>query len=118
MTFLEKLDRLPPFKVRLMARMPGTRSVASTPWLVEQSGLDRKTIHKLARAESWAAFEARIIDAFTSACGVNLLVAHKHLEFLSRTAEAERGMDYAIRQSRQRKYLQAVGAGIKDWRKK
>lgn len=113
MTLLAKWNRLPPFRVFLLGFL---RHRLTVPKLVIATGLDRKTIHRLARAEDWSAFPAKTISAFCAACHVNLDVQQRHHEYLKRLQQSD-GLE-RISKHPQRKYLTAVGVGERNWRRK
>lgn len=71
---LKKLDRLPPFLVRLLARKKNQwRHPLSTTEIAELSGLPRSTVAKIATMKSWDKIPVGVADRFSTACNVNLM---------------------------------------------
>lgn len=69
MTLTEKLDRLPPFIVRLLAKSNGR--LMTTLELVEKTGFCSGKIKKLSKQTSWARIAVGDVDLFLKACGLS-----------------------------------------------
>lgn len=81
-TLLQKLERVPPFMCRLLAR-DGRRGLSHND-IAERSGLERTTVRNLSFSTSWRGYTIDTIVAFTTACGVNHLAAEKQLDYAKR----------------------------------
>ena len=83
---LKVLDRFPPKLCRLIARRgrgSGSRAMSNAE-IAEVSGLDRSTITKLSRLNSWATVKVSTMQCFSLACGVSLLRPSRHISFYLR----------------------------------
>ena len=89
MTDLEEADRLPPFVCRLLARDGRHHRAYSTKELVQRSGLNEKTIRRLARMDSWAKVLVGVRSRFREACGINRGNENYQLKFLKMTAKSK-----------------------------
>lgn len=89
MTLTETLDRLPPCLVRLVARRRGKRLPLHE--LVEISGLSYGAIQRLSLKRSWKDIPPAMIDAFCSACNVDLLHPRDTLKYLRRVLQEPNG---------------------------
>ncbi len=84
MTLLEKLDRLPPFLCRLLARCqsgPVVRGM-TTDEIARVSGLSKSYVSDLSYKTTWRGVPPETHDAFKLACGVHPLhstIANKYL---------------------------------------
>jgi hypothetical protein len=83
-TILDKLERIPPFVCRLIARTPNGRHGLSHRDIMVRSGLERSTVRQLSFATTWRGREIDSAVAFALACGVNHLAAEKQIDFLKR----------------------------------
>jgi response regulator of citrate/malate metabolism len=84
-TVLDKLEKLPPYLCRLLARTRNGRRGLSHNELAALSGLNRCTIKNLSVATSWAPYTLSTVMAFATACGVNHLSARRHVKYLKHT---------------------------------
>lgn len=91
-TLLDTLDRLPPFGVFALARKRRRRPRLVD--LVASSGLSQRTFCRIARKITWSGVKAADIDAFCSACGVNILRPDKHINYLKHTLEYNQPMSH------------------------
>lgn len=82
MTLLGKLERIPPFLCRLLAR-DGRHGLSHND-IAECSGLNRSTVKELSFATSWRGHTIETIVAFAEACGVNHLAAEKQWDYAKR----------------------------------
>lgn len=69
MTLTQKLDRLPPFIVRLLAKSNGR--LMTTLELVEKTGFCEGKIKRFSRQTSWATYSVSDVDLFLKACGLS-----------------------------------------------
>lgn len=65
---------------RLLARKKGQQPL-TTKELAKRSGLERKTIVRLAKLESWSRL-LRVVDAYREACGVRPATERKCVEYV------------------------------------
>lgn len=84
MTLTEKLNRFPPIMCRLVARTGVGRASRglSHSEIAQLSGLERSTVAKLSKRETWEGCTLETIDAFSTACGVDLLHTTDQVRFL------------------------------------
>lgn len=81
-SMLEYANRLPPYVCRMIARRAGRgQQPLSTDEIAERSGLDRKTVLRIAKCKTWAKL-FRVVDAFRSACGVTPATERKRVEYV------------------------------------
>ena len=88
----DKLDEFPPCLVRLVARdpqHPGRR--LSLTAIADKSGLSYGATNRIAVKRSWASVQPWMIDAFCSACGVEILRPAKRLAYLRRVLSDPNG---------------------------
>lgn len=81
-TLLNKLDRLPPHLVRVLARDRG--GAMSNKDIAAKAGLGVKRIGQISRLKSWATLPVVEAAAFADACGVDLLNQAKTRKYLMR----------------------------------
>lgn len=72
-TLLEKLDRTPPFLIHFYCHEKRRRIRPSSVELVRRSGLSERTFFRIASKLSWKGVPVEWVDAFTKACGVDIL---------------------------------------------
>lgn len=53
--------------------------------ICKRSGLSRDRVVQVSHMRSWGPLPLSVIEAFSQACGVNLLAPKKHVRFLKRT---------------------------------
>lgn len=88
MALLSRANQLPPFICRFIARKrkqsEGRRRLVplSHSDIAERANLPRSTVADLSVKESWEGVPLNVVDAFASACGVNLMRPSKHLAWL------------------------------------
>ena len=80
MRLIEKLDRMPPFLCRLMARRGGK----SPSKLSKDSGIPLTTLRRLCEKKSWSDVPVGLAEKFSQACGVDLLRQTRSLEYFKR----------------------------------
>lgn len=88
----ERLDRVPPFLCRMVARDKAHRGRRLS--LVEisiASGLSYGAVRRLSHKRTWANVPPCIIDRFASACGVDLLHLKRTIFYLKRTLKSPNG---------------------------
>ena len=117
---LEQIDRCAPWVCRLVARKSRGRVMMTNSDLACIARLSRSTISKLAKLDSWRSVNGETIQAFSLACGVNLMALKRTKEFLRRrklvlwkqcTPAQRRMLDRLIgaRQTPSRKIVAAQG---------
>ena len=67
-SLIEKLDRLPPFICRLMAKKDGR--LMTDDALIETTGWTERKLRYVARAKSWRDVRVGDVDVFLTACGL------------------------------------------------
>lgn len=84
MTLLEKLDRLPPFVCRLLARRrAGPKVYGMTMREISlASGLSKSTVADLSFRTTWAEIPVGVAEKFSVACGVDLLDVQDSMRYL------------------------------------
>ena len=82
MRLIEKLDRMPPFLCRLMARRNGRSP--SNKELSAESGIPLTTLRRICEKKSWEDVPVGLAQKFSTACGVDLLRQTRSLEFFKR----------------------------------
>lgn len=71
---LEKLDRFPPFLVRLLARRPrgqGWKPLSTTE-IAGRAELSRYEVQKISALTTWASVPVEIVERFANGCRVDL----------------------------------------------
>jgi hypothetical protein len=84
MTFLEKLNSLPPMFCRYIARTKNGRRGLTTKEIESASGLSNTTVKELSLRTSWNNVTVETAQKFMSACGINPLAARKQRDFAKR----------------------------------
>jgi len=108
MTYTARFDRIPPRLCRLLARSSNGLRLMTEEEICERSGLSRVRVVQISHMASWSLLRLSDIEAFSHACGVNLLQPKKHLRFLR-----HRNLSYLDRATvAQRKMLAKLMAGI------
>ena len=69
MTLEEKLNRLPPFIARLLAKSNGR--LMTTAELMEKTGFGHEKLERISKQKSWARIAVADVDTFLQACGLN-----------------------------------------------
>ena len=88
----ESLDRFPPCLVRLVARDPKRRGHRLPLHdLADRAGLSYGATLRLSQKKTWANVPPKTIDAFCSACGVDILQPWAKLDYLKRTLRHPNG---------------------------
>ena len=82
MLLLEKINRMPPFLCRLMARWKGRSP--SNKQLSESSGIPITTVRRLCLKKSWDDVPVGIAQKFGMACGVDLMRQTRSLDYFKR----------------------------------
>lgn len=104
MTLLSKLDQVPPFAFRYLAR-DQTRFIPITrAELAKRTGLSVRTVIRLSQALTWKG-HMNHYDAFVSACGFDPLRPSEARLRLKRICLHPRGLDSARHLTRQQKEL-------------
>lgn len=69
MTLEEKLNRLPPFIARLLAKSNGR--LMTTAELMAKTGFGHEKLERISKQKSWARIAVADVDTFLQACGLN-----------------------------------------------
>lgn len=69
MTLEDKLNRMPPFVARLMAKSNGR--LMTTLELMEKTGFSHVKLERIAKQKTWASIAVRDVDLFLTACGLS-----------------------------------------------
>lgn len=102
MTFLERINLVPPQRCRLCARKENGSKLMTNDDIAKASGLARSTVAKLSKLKSWNSVKAETIEAFTRGCGIDplapsrrrdgRLIAAGRLTFIRNSAPSQRRM--------------------------
>jgi hypothetical protein len=79
---LKKMDKLPPYAVRVLARHKGKRRALTTGEIAKKSGLSPSTVKFLSRQRTWDRVTVGVAVKFSEACGVDLLRQKRSREYL------------------------------------
>lgn len=117
-TLLERLEIMPPNKVRLLARRIGPRGrrfpiPLTTDEIATKSGLSIKDVKRISRMNSWLDVSVENMLRFFSGCGIEPLHLEYPLKHLKRTDGLKRAAHLRVHQP---KFYQALMEGRKDWR--
>lgn len=88
-SYLERMDRIPPFFCRVIARTPrgqGQRAMTIRE-IAQQSGLSWERVSAIARKQSFATVPLGEAEAFRRGCGITLGNEWRHIEYLKRTLD-------------------------------
>lgn len=69
MTLQEKLDRLPPFIARMLAKNNGR--LMTTIELMEKTGFCHTKLERISKQKTWANIAVKDVDLFLTACGLS-----------------------------------------------
>ena len=106
MTLSERLNKLPPKLCRFVAHR--RRRPLSNQDIATASGLARSTVVKISNLDCWNGVRLDMIEAFTTACGVDLLAPKRSLYIIRK-----RAMDYTRNANhQQRKMYQRLLKGL------
>jgi hypothetical protein len=83
MILLGKLDALPPFMYRVLARHANGVSMTG-PEIAALAGLDVDTVRRLSRAVSWSGIPIGTASKFMHGCRVNPFKLKYHLRYIRR----------------------------------
>jgi hypothetical protein len=82
MSLLAKAERVPPYICRYVARKKhGTEPMSHTD-IAKKSGLSRSFVADLSKRKSWKGIPVNVVDAFSIACGVDLMAPWETFDFL------------------------------------
>jgi hypothetical protein len=84
MTLLSKLNRIPPFLCRLVARKRRGYLAMTRRDIAAESGLNIKKVDRLSKLARWDNVKLSDIQKFSAACGVNLLASRRVKEYMKR----------------------------------
>lgn len=83
---LEKLNKFPPLLCRAVARVG--RGRASRPMtnkeIATAAGISVRSVIRISQFKHWDGLTLAAIDAFSRACGVNLLNTRRQVDFMKR----------------------------------
>lgn len=86
---LSKLDQLPPWACRLLARH--NRKPLTSHEIAKRAGITPSWVNKLSKRLTWANVTIASYDAFVCGTGVDPLCRKRQTQFLRRTKNAEHG---------------------------
>jgi DNA-binding MurR/RpiR family transcriptional regulator len=89
---LAKLDRVPPYFYRLMAKVPGTLTRLSAQQICDRSGLSPNTVWRLSRLATWAHVSVDTADRFIHGCGFHPFRQTRLLTHWKRLAASKSGL--------------------------
>ena len=81
---LPTIDLIPPFMAVLLSKGMTLRVIAS------KSGIPLRSVIRLATRKTWRGVKPEVMDAFTTACGVDLLQPGPHKAYLRATFKKHR----------------------------
>lgn len=84
MTLSEKLNRISPKLCRLIARKKNGFAPMTNTEIAAKAGIARSTVAQLSRMDRWDNVTLGTIEAYTGACGINLLQPWRQADFLRR----------------------------------
>lgn len=93
-SYLEKLDRLPPFLCLLIARNKDGSPV-SIKEVAKRLGVTVYAARKVLTLTSWASVPVEKVDAFRAACGVTPKTERLQIAYIKRTAGLPTGFRHA-----------------------
>ena len=82
MTLLNKINKLPPNLVRVLAR--DGRDAMTNKEISDKSGIPVKRVGQISRMKSWDSIQVSEAAAFADACGVDLVNQAKTRKYLMR----------------------------------
>lgn len=82
---LKRLDTIPPFICRVIARRKNGWEPMSLREIAEKSGLKKDRVHTISKLMSWAKVPVKEAMQYASACGVDLLHPGPHKKWLRRS---------------------------------
>ena len=82
MSLLDKLDKMPPFLCRLLARRKGKS--LSNRQLASDLGVSVRTIQRISEKKSWEDVPVGFAQRFSNVCGVDLLRQNKSMDYFKR----------------------------------
>lgn len=85
---LPTIDMIPPFMAVMLSKGMTLRAIA------ESSGIPQRTVIRLATRKTWRGVKPETVDAFTKACGVDLLQPGPHKAYLRSTFKKSRPLRY------------------------
>ncbi|HEU4340040.1 MAG TPA: hypothetical protein VFU31_00570 [Candidatus Binatia bacterium] len=112
MTLCERLNQIPPRLCRFVAHR--RRRPLSNQDLSDASGLARSTIVKLSKLDRWDGVRLDMIEAFSRACGVDLLSPKTSLLIIRKRAMAyTRNANHQQRRM-YRRLLDGLGSNVNN----
>lgn len=119
-TLLSKLNSLPPYKVRLLARHKRQRQPIpmNNDEIAVISGLALETVRRVSHLRTWNSVTVETMLRFCAACGVELLQQKRALQFERETRGFETAAHLNIydTHSHNRKFYEAIRLGKREWR--
>ena len=88
MRLTERLNRIPPNLCRLLARSAHGLRLMTVQEICDRSQLCRMRVIQISKLSSWSSLPVEDVQAFSEACGVNLLAPAEQLKFLRRRKRA------------------------------
>ena len=93
-SYLEKLDRLPPFVCLLIARHKDGSPVGIKE-IAKRLGVSLYAVRKVLTLTSWATVPVEKVDAYRAACGVTPKTERLQVAYLRRTMALPTGLRHA-----------------------
>lgn len=120
-TLLSKLNSLPPYKVRLLARHKRQRQPIpmNNDEIATVSGLALETVRRVSHLRSWNSVTVETMLRFCAACGVELLQQKRALQFERETGgftNAAHLKNNGDEHRHNEKFYVAIRDGQKQWR--
>lgn len=110
---LKKLDMLPPYACRVLARHKQKRRALSTEELATKSGLSEGTIKFISRQRTWARIKVEVAVKFSEACGVDLLRQKRSREYLRVAMGLPGGLAHILKLPNRQYFMELMKGGDK-----
>ncbi len=85
---LDIANKFPPHICRYVARKKHGLEPMSHADIARKSGLSRSFVASLSKRKTWKGIPVNVIDSFSRACGVDILVPKRTIEFLRHSKKA------------------------------
>lgn len=105
------INRMPPWQCRMIAWRQRTRDIAG------KAGIPYWLARQMSWAETWDAYKVKDIQAFTTACGIDLLHQKYPRDKFNKIVQSMDGKGGPLKDRRRAFWLALMG-GRKDWRTK
>lgn len=112
-SLLQKLDRLPPYCVRVLARHKGKRRALTTEEIATKSGLSEGTIKFISRQRTWDRIKVGVAVKFSEACGVDLMRQKRPREYLRVAMGLPGGLAHILKLPNKQYFIELMKGGNK-----